>query len=155
MQTANILIRRTDGRADKHGVYRIITFNRSCNVLLIRQENKQRTVPNVCHKKKTISNSNSVSILGTASPFHGTTETATFAHFMKKSRHLKTRFLLNYQVLFLLLNGLQIEKDYSLIDRFLSIYDVRRQRHVDFALYLQNGAISSAKHTKDFLFGFY
>ena len=39
----------------------------------------------------------------------GTTENATFAHFMKKSMHLKTGFLLDYQVLFLLLNGPQIE----------------------------------------------
>ena len=39
----------------------------------------------------------------------GTTENATFVHFMKKSMHLKTRFLSDYQVLFLLLNGPQIE----------------------------------------------
>ena len=32
-----------------------------------------------------------------------------FAHFMKKSMHLKTGFLSDYQVLFLLLNGPQIE----------------------------------------------
>ena len=39
----------------------------------------------------------------------GTTENATFAHFMKKSMHLKTGFLSDYQILFLLLNGPQIE----------------------------------------------
>ena len=39
----------------------------------------------------------------------GTTENATFAHFMKKSMHLKTGFLLDYQVLFLLLNEPQFE----------------------------------------------
>ena len=44
------------------------------------------------------------------SPFLGTTENATSAHFMKKSMLLKTGFLLAYQVLFLLLNGPQIEK---------------------------------------------
>ena len=38
-----------------------------------------------------------------------TTENATFAHFMKKSMHLKTEFLSDYQVLFFLLNGPQIE----------------------------------------------
>ena len=34
----------------------------------------------------------------------GTTENATFAHFMKKSMHLKTGFLLHYQVFFLTTN---------------------------------------------------
>ena len=42
-------------------------------------------------------------------PILGTTENATFAHFMKKSMHLKTGVLPDYQVLFLLLNGPQIE----------------------------------------------
>ena len=44
------------------------------------------------------------------SPISGTTENATFAHFMKKSMHLKTGFLSDYQVVFLLLNGPQIEE---------------------------------------------
>ena len=44
------------------------------------------------------------------SPFLGTTEYATSAHLMKKSMHLKTGFLLDNQVLFLLLNAAQIEK---------------------------------------------
>ena len=39
-----------------------------------------------------------------------TKTTTTFAHFMKKSMHLKTGFLFGHQVLFLLLNGPQIEK---------------------------------------------
>ena len=38
-----------------------------------------------------------------------TMENATFAHFMEKSMHLKTGFLSDYQVLFLLMNGPQIE----------------------------------------------
>ena len=42
-------------------------------------------------------------------PILGTTENATFAHLMKKSMHLKTGFLSDYQVLFLLLNVPQIE----------------------------------------------
>ena len=40
---------------------------------------------------------------------------------------------------------------YSLIDRFRSIYDFRRWLHVDFALYRLNGAVCSAKQTKDVL----
>ena len=43
----------------------------------------------------------------------------------------------------------------AIIDRFWSIYDVRRYRHVDFSLYLKNGAICSALHTPNFLFGFF
>ena len=42
-------------------------------------------------------------------PILGTTEIATFAHFMEKSMHFKTGFLSDYHVLFLLLNGPQIE----------------------------------------------
>ena len=76
-------------------------------------------------KQKTISNSNSFSILGIPVTFLGTTDNATFAHFMKKSMHLKTGFLLDHQVLFLLLNGPHIEKKF-------------------------NGAIYSEKQTKDF-----
>ena len=48
-------------------------------------------------KQKTISNSNYQC------------SASTFAHFMEKSMHLKTGFLSDYQVLFLLLNGPQIE----------------------------------------------
>ena len=44
------------------------------------------------------------------SPIPGTTEYAILAHFMKKSIHLKTEFLSDYQVVFLLLNEPQIEK---------------------------------------------
>ena len=44
------------------------------------------------------------------SPVPGTTENAAFAHFKKKSMHLKTGFLSDYQVVFLLLNGPQIKE---------------------------------------------
>ena len=56
-------------------------------------------------------------------PILGTTENATSAHFIKKSMHSKTGFLSDYQVLFILLNGPQIETSLKL-NR--SIYDVRR-----------------------------
>ena len=36
------------------------------------------------------------------------------------------------------------------IDRFWSIYDVRRYRRVDFSLYLENGAFCSGLHTPIF-----
>ena len=55
-----------------------------------------------------------------SAPILGTTENATFAHFMKKSMHLKTGYLSDYQVLFLFLNRPQIETIYSLIDRFMT-----------------------------------
>ena len=57
------------------------------------------------------------------SPFLSTTENATFVHFMMKSMHLKTGFLLDYQVLFLLLNRPHIEKRFAVLsidfDRFI------------------------------------
>ena len=61
-------------------------------------------------KQKTISNSNSISFLGVPVTFSWHNGKCTFAHCMKKSMHLKTGFLLDYQVLLLLLNGPQIEK---------------------------------------------
>ena len=65
MQRANTLIRWTDGRTDKHDVYRRITFNRSCNVLKVNQSDKKKTAYGAKRmpKQKTISNSNSISIL--------------------------------------------------------------------------------------------
>ena len=61
-------------------------------------------------KEKTISNANSYfNTRYPRRPILGATENATFTHFMKKSMHLKTGFLSDYQVLFLLLNGPQIE----------------------------------------------
>ena len=116
----------TGGRTDTHEVYRSVTFNRSCNVLKINPSGKkQHTVPNVCQNRKPYRTRTLFQFSATPSPILGTTETATFAHFKKKSMHLKTRFLLDYRVLFLLLHGPQIKKVCSLIDRFRSIYDVR------------------------------
>ena len=64
MQTANTLIRRMYGRTDKHDVYRTITFNRSCNVLKVNPSEKSAYGAKRTPKQKTISNSNSISILG-------------------------------------------------------------------------------------------
>ena len=60
----------------------------------------------------------------------GTTENATFAQFMMKSMHLNTAFLLDYQVLFLLLSGPQIKK------RFIWVLQVNRG-HI-MAFYMPN-----------------
>ena len=54
---------------DKHDVYRMITFNRSCNVLKVNpsEKNKQKKTAYSAKrmpKQKTISNSNSITILG-------------------------------------------------------------------------------------------
>ena len=96
-----------DRRVDEHDVYRTITFNRSCNVLKANSSGKkQHTLPNLCQLRR----STLFQFLAFPSPILGTTENAIFAHFLKKSMHLKTKFLLDYQVLFLLLNGPQIEK---------------------------------------------
>ena len=60
-------------------------------------------------KQKTISNLNSFQCSASPALILGKTENATFAHFIKKSMHLKTGFLSDYQVFFLLLSGPQIE----------------------------------------------
>ena len=60
-------------------------------------------------KQNAISNSKSISILGIPITDFRHNGKCNTAHFMKKSMHLKTGFLSDYQVLFLLLNGLQIE----------------------------------------------
>ena len=60
-------------------------------------------------KQKTISNSKTISILGIPSTDSQYNGKYNIAHFMKKSMHLKSGFLLDYQVLVLLLNGPQTE----------------------------------------------
>ena len=60
-------------------------------------------------KQKTISTQTLFQFSASRAQILGTTENATFAHFMKKSMHLKTGVLSDCQVLFLLLNGPQIE----------------------------------------------
>ena len=72
-----------------------------------KKKKKQHTVPNVCQNRRPYQTLFQFS--ATPSPILGTTENATFAHFMKKFIHLKTGFLSDYQVLFLLVNGPQIE----------------------------------------------
>ena len=84
----------TDGRTDKHDCYRTITFNRSCNVLKVNPSGKkQHTLPNVCQNRRLYRTQTLFQFSASPSPFLGTTESATFAHFMKKSMRLKTGFL--------------------------------------------------------------
>ena len=102
-----IHILTTEGRTDKHNVYRTITFNRLCNVLKVNPiGRKQYTVPNISQNRRPYLTQTLLQFSASPSPFLGTTENAKFVHFM----HLKTDFLLDYQVLFLILNGPQIEK---------------------------------------------
>ena len=71
-------------------------------------------------KQKTISNSNSILILGILVTYSRHNGNCNICAFHEKSILLKTGFLLDCQVLFLLLNGPQIEKglQFKLIDRF-------------------------------------
>ena len=83
-------------------------FNRSCIVLKVNPSEKTAYSGKRMPKQKTISNS-VLSILGipiTDSQHNGK---CSICHFMKKSMHLKTGFLSDYQVLFLLLNGPKIK----------------------------------------------
>ena len=120
-------LQRKNGRTDKHDVYWTTTFNRSCNVWKVNPSEKKNSIRYQTYAK-TEDHIELILFQFSASPapILGTTENATFAHFMKKSMHLKTGFLSDYQVLFFLLNGPQPKQVYSLIDRFRSIYDVRR-----------------------------
>ena len=70
---------------------------------------KQHTMPNICQNRRPCRTETLFQCSTSPAPILGTTENATFAHFMEKSMHLKTGFLSDYQVLFLLLNGPQIE----------------------------------------------
>ena len=70
---------------------------------------RQHTVPNVCQNRRPYHTQTPFQLSASPARILGTTENATFAHFMKKFMHLKTGILADYQVLFLLLNGPQIE----------------------------------------------
>ena len=70
---------------------------------------KQYTVPNICQNRRPYQTQTLFQLSASPALILGTTEIATFAHFMKESMHLKTEFLSDYQVLFLFLNGPQIE----------------------------------------------
>ena len=54
----------SDGRADKYSVFRMITFNRSCNVLKVNPSGKTAYCAKCMPKQTTILNLNSISILG-------------------------------------------------------------------------------------------
>ena len=99
-------LQRMDGRTDKHDIYRTMAFNRSCNVLKVNPNGKNNMQCQTYAKTQT---QTLLQFSASPAPILGTTENATFAHFIKKSMHLKTGFLSDYQVLFLLLNGPQIE----------------------------------------------
>ena len=74
-----------------------------------KKKKKQHTVPNVFQNRRPYRTQALFQCSASQAPIFGTTENATFAHFMEKPMHLKTGFLSDYQVLFLLLNGPQIE----------------------------------------------
>ena len=95
---------------DKHDVYKTITFNRSCNVLKVNPSGKNSIRwQTYAETEDHIELKLYFQFSASSPPILGTTENATLAQFMKKSMHLKTGFLSDYQVLFLLLNGPQIE----------------------------------------------
>ena len=74
-----------------------------------KKKKKKHTLPNVYQNRRPYRTQTLFQFSASPALIIGTTENATFAHFMKKSMHLKTGFLSDYQVLFLLLNRPQIE----------------------------------------------
>ena len=128
---------RTDGQMDKHGVNRTLTFNRLCNVLKGNLSVKNSLyVAKFRQKQMTISNSTLFQFLASLSPIPGTTENATFAHFMKNSYFWRLDFCQIKKSHSYFRMDYKSKKVYSLIDWIWSIYDVRRWWHFDFALYL-------------------
>ena len=88
-------------------------------------------------------------------PYRTQMENATFAHFMKKSMHLKSGFLSDYQVVFLLLNGPHIEESlwfYLLIDRFMTS---ERRDTLILPFTSKTGQSVAQNRQKIFLFGLY
>ena len=75
---------------------------------------KQHMVPNVCQNRKPYRTQILFHVSVSPPPILGTTENAIFAQFIKKSMHLKTRLLLDYQV------DHKSKQVYSLIDRFMT-----------------------------------
>ena len=84
-------------------------------------------------KQKTISNSNSISILDISSTHSRPNGKCNICAFHEENHAFEDWILSGYQVLFLLLNGPQIETSLCLIDLFPSIYDIRRKLQIDFA----------------------
>ena len=74
-----------------------------------KKQIKQHTVPNVCQNRRPFRTQTLFQFSASPALILGTTENATFAHFMKKSMHFEDWIFVIYQVLFLFLNGLQIE----------------------------------------------
>ena len=109
---------------------------------------KQHTFPNLGRKTDETRMSNS-NCFNSRHPRHLFNGKFNICGFQKEIHVMKPGFLSDYQVLFLLLNGPQIEKSLS-FNR--SIYDVRGWRHLDFAIYLYNGAICCAKQTNKLFF---
>ena len=82
---------RTDGRADKHDVnswWSLSTGHAMC-WRQMRVE-KTATVPNVCQNRRPYWTQTLFQFSAFPSPILDTSWNATFAHFMKKSTHLKT-----------------------------------------------------------------
>ena len=73
------------------------------------ESKKQHTVPNLYQNRRPYQTQTLFQFSASPARILGTTENASFVHFIKKSMHLKTGFLSDYQVLFLLLNGPKIK----------------------------------------------
>ena len=78
-----------------------------------KKKKKHHAVSNVCQNRRPYRIETLFQFSASPPPILGTTENATLAHFMKKAMHLNTEFLLDYQVVLLLLNGPQIEKTFA------------------------------------------
>ena len=118
---------RTDGRTDKHGVYRAITFNRSCNVLKVNPSGKTAYGAKRMPKQKTISNSNSISILGIPVTYSRHNGKCNICAFHEENHAFEDWIFVRLSSLVLAYEWTTNGKNVcSLIDRFRSIYDARK-----------------------------
>ena len=134
---------------DKHHVYRTITFTRLCKVLKVNPAGKkQHMVPNVCQNRP-YGTQTQFQFSASTSPILSTMENATIARFMKKSMHLKTGFLLDYQV-FLLASEWTTNR--VCIDRFMTS---ESSDSLILPFTSKTGQSVAQNRQKIFLFGFY
>ena len=133
-----------------HDVYRTITVNRSCNVVQVNPSGKNSIR---CQTyAKTEDHIEPKLCFNSRHPQHRFSTQQKMRHLRrKKSMHLKTGFLSDYQVLFLHLNGPQIGTSLK-FNRSISI-NLWRQKVATrwFCPFPLNRGNLYAKDTKDFL----
>ena len=90
----------TDGQTDRHGAYREITLNKSCNAFKFNPSKINLAVPNACQKDGQIELKHLLQFPAQPSSFLGSMENSTFVYIYipKKSKYLKADFLFYFDL---------------------------------------------------------